>query len=157
MRKIINVVSMSGGKDSTATILFDIAKKHGVKPNPLYKQGMGRVGCMPCIHATKDEVFQIHQRFPEELERLVEWEILVSRVSKRGCSTFFGARTTNRSLGLPPITSENVHTITPETHGVAQYIEWSKTTRGGRQYDLIKTMEIDDDAPICSSQYGLCE
>ena len=141
----------------TAADTFAIAKRHGIEPNPLYKQGMGRVGCMPCIHATKSETFEIASRFPEEMERLASWERLVSKVAKRGCSTFFDARVTNRHLGLPDITSENLHTITPESHGVAQYIEWSKTARGGRQFDLIKAIELDDELATCSSQYGLCE
>lgn len=29
--------------------------------------------------------------------------------------------------------------------------------RGGRQYDLIAVADADDDAPQCSSLYGLCE
>lgn len=143
--------------DWTAADTFAIAKRHGLEPNPLYKQGMGRVGCMPCIHATKRETFEIARRFPEEMERLAEWERLVGMAAKRGVSTFFDARIVQRHLGLPPITPENVGQVTAETHGVKQYIEWSKTSRGGRQYDLIKALEIDEELPMCQSQYGLCE
>jgi 3'-phosphoadenosine 5'-phosphosulfate sulfotransferase (PAPS reductase)/FAD synthetase len=142
--------------DWKADDVFAIARKHGIDPNPLYKQGMGRVGCMPCIHATKGETFEIARRFPEELERLAEWESIVSMASKRGASTFFDARVTNRHLGLDPITKDNVHLVTPETHGVRVYIDWSKTARGGRQFDLLKEIEIES-VPICKSQYGLCE
>lgn len=141
----------------TAQDTFDIAKRHGIKPNPLYKAGMGRVGCMPCIHATKTETYEIARRFPEELERLARWEVLVSKVAKRGCSTFFDARVVQRSLGLPDIDADNLHKITPATHGVAQFVEWTKTAHGGRQYDLIKAINLDEEAPTCSSQYGLCE
>ncbi len=35
-----------------------------------------------------------------------------------------------------------------------QVVEWSKTTRGGRQYDLLADAEP---AAACSSAYGLCE
>jgi 3'-phosphoadenosine 5'-phosphosulfate sulfotransferase (PAPS reductase)/FAD synthetase len=145
--------------DWTAKDCFDMHAKYGIEPNPLYKEGMGRVGCMPCIHATKGETMEIAMRFPEELERLAEWERIVSQAAKRQCSTFFDARVVQKHLGLEPITSENVHTVTPATHGVAQYVEWSKTARGGRQYDLIKAIEIDEteEAPMCKSIYGLCE
>lgn len=135
---------------------FDIAKRHNIKPNPLYKMGMGRVGCMPCIHATKGEVFEIARRFPEELERLAEWERIVSEASKGGASMFFDARVVQRHLGLPKITSENVGQVSPKTHGVALYVSWSKTTRGGRQFDLLKEAEAGAEL-ICKSQYGLCE
>lgn len=135
---------------------FAIAERHGIEPNPLYKMGMGRVGCMPCIHAGKNEVFEIAKRFPEELERLAKWEELVSKVAKRGVSTFFDARITQRSLGMPAITAENVHEVSYKTHGITQYVEWSKTSRGGRQYDLTKIAEFDE-PPACKSLYGLCE
>lgn len=143
--------------DWTAEDVFAIAKRHGIEPNPLYSQGMGRVGCMPCIHATKGEVFEIARRFPEELERLAEMERLVSESSKCGASTFFDARTTQRFLGLPPITADNVSSVGPDTHGVRVYVEWAKTARGGRQYDLIKAINLQEDVPACQSIYGLCE
>lgn len=147
--------------DWTAQDCFAIAKKHGLEPNPLYKHGMGRVGCMPCIHATKSETLEIAMRFPEELERLSEWERLVSDCSKRGISLFFDARVVHRHLGNDDaLTAENQHLITPESHGVRQYVEWAKTARGGRQYDLIKAIDItehEEDGPQCKSLYGLCE
>ena len=142
--------------DWKAEDCFAISKRHGVEPNPLYKEGMGRVGCMPCIHAGKNEVFEIAKRFPKELKRLAEWEKLVSTVAKHGCSIFFDARTTQRSLGLPVITAENAHLVSYETHGITQYVEWSKTSRGGRQYDLTRAIEFDE-PPTCKSLYGLCE
>lgn len=83
----------------TAEDCFDIAKRHGIKPNPLYLEGMGRVGCMPCIHSTKGEVMEIARRFPAELERLAEWERLVSEASKRGASTFLMREWCSDTLG----------------------------------------------------------
>jgi len=117
--------------------VYDVFKqhdKHGIKPNPLYKQGMGRVGCMPCINSTKEELYEISRRFPEEIERIAHWEEVVSKASKQGAATIF--------------TSDN------RGHGIHDVVEWSKTTYGGVQYDLLKLME---EVPMCSSQYGLCE
>ncbi|MDM5352609.1 phosphoadenosine phosphosulfate reductase family protein [Lysinibacillus sphaericus] len=117
--------------------VYDVFKqhdKHGIKPNPLYKQGMGRVGCMPCINSKKEELYEIARRFPEEIERVARWEEIVSKASKRGSATFF--------------TSDD------RGHGIHDVVEWSKTAYGGIQYDLLKLME---EVPMCSSQYGLCE
>ena len=128
-----------------------VFKKHfdcGVEPNPLYKDGMGRVGCMPCIHGNKKELAQIALRFPEEVARVSEWERLVSSVSKRGTSTFFHASTD------PMIATKNNAEISYESHGIYNIIEWAKTSRGGRQMDLLRSL---DDPSMCSSQYGLCE
>ena len=142
--------------DWTADDCFAMHKKHGIDPNPLYRLGMGRVGCMPCIHATKDEVMEIASRFPEEFERVHAWERMVSDASKRGISIFFDARVIHQTRFNEELTAENQHLVTVEDHGIHQYVEWSKTARGGRQYDLIKAIEIDD-TPSCKSLYGLCE
>jgi len=114
--------------------VFKQHDKHGIKPNPLYTQGMGRVGCMPCINSRKEELHEIALRFPAEIERVAKWEKIVSKASKRGSATFF--------------TSDD------RGHGINEVIEWSKTSYGGKQYDLLKMLE---EAPTCSSQYGLCE
>lgn len=130
--------------DWTVDDVFAMHKKHGVDPNPLYKQGMGRVGCMPCIHAKKDELRNIAMRFQEEIERVAEWERLVSQTAKRGMATFGSAR------------GEDSANVTLETHGIATLIDWARTSRGGKQRDLIHMIE-EQDIPLCSSQYGLCE
>lgn len=113
---------------------FDMHSKHGLEPNPLYKMGMGRVGCMPCIHCTKDELRSIAARFPEEIDRIAQWEDVVGRASKSLSSTLF--------------------TSDYRGHGIDDIVEWSKTTRGGRHYDLIS---LTEDTTACSSVYGLCE
>jgi len=142
----------------TVDDVFAMHRKHGIKWNPLYEQGMGRVGCMPCIHAGKREMHEIALRFPDELARVSEWERLVSMAAKRGAPTFMDARTTAKMLGTGTSVSEINHT----THGIMAYVDWARTTRGGKQIDLIKAIEIDaaeedGDAMMCSSIYGLCE
>lgn len=122
----------------TARDVFDMHKKHGIEPNPLYLQGMSRVGCMPCINCNKDELFEIALRFPEEIERVAEWERIVSKAAKRGKATFFPAREGDDKKSLH------------------DWVEWSRTTRGGNQYDLLKLIDLED-VPVCSSVYGLCE
>jgi len=119
----------------TVEDVFAMHRKHGVAPNPLYAQGMGRVGCMPCIHARKAELREIATRFPAEIERVAEWERIVSDASRRGASNFFG------------LTNGDVLSI-------GEAVAWSKTTRGGTQYDLLA---LADEPSSCSSLYGLCE
>ena len=83
-------------------------------------------------------------------------EEIVGDCAKRGVSTFFDARITNRYLGLPKITSDNVEEITHETHGVRTYVKWAQTKYGGKEEDLIKTTQLDEPR-MCHSLYGLCE
>lgn len=136
--------------DWTADDCFAFHVKHGVDHNPLYAQGMGRVGCMPCIHATKKEFFEISRRFPAEIARIAEWEKLVSEGAKRDISTFMDARITANG----GFAKQDYDTINLEDNGIMAYAEYAKTTHGGRQYDLISTTE---EVPMCSSIYGLCE
>jgi 3'-phosphoadenosine 5'-phosphosulfate sulfotransferase (PAPS reductase)/FAD synthetase len=126
----------------SASQVFRYNADHCIQPNPLYKQGMTRVGCMPCINVAKAELREIATRFPEHIDRIVEWEQLVSAASKRGFST-----------------------LLPDKHNAADRreifadlnilacVEWSKTTRGGMQFDLLADVE----RTACASAYGLCE
>lgn len=128
----------------TAQQCFDMHRKHGVKHNPLYEQGMGRVGCMPCINTRKDELLEISKRYPEEIERVAEWERIVREASKKGAATLFAGA--NRGDNLSPeecVDLSNIHAM----------VEWAQTARGGRQLDFIRLA----DGPTCSSIYGLCE
>ena len=122
----------------TARDVFDMHKKHGIEPNPLYKLGMTRVGCMPCIFVKKEELFEIYRRFPEEIERIAEWEKIVAKVSRRGDPSF-----------LPALDGD-------DKKNIYDWVEWSKTSYGGKQYDLLKAIELEE-PPMCSSVYGLCE
>lgn len=124
--------------------VFEAHDYMDIKPNPLYTQGMGRVGCMPCINCNKGELQQVAVRFPDEVARVREWERLVSMASRRGSATFF-------QIGIDPTASPG-DDVSPETHGIDRAVEWSRTSRGGRQLDLLAT-----DGGGCSSSYGLCE
>ena len=131
--------------DWTADDAFAMHRKHGIKHNPLYEMGMGRVGCMPCINCRKDELLEISKRFPEAIDRIREWEAAVAQASKRGGSTFFAAANQGDN-----ITTEQAVAIA----NIDAVVEWSQTSRGGKQFDFIR---IDENGPACSSIYGLCE
>ncbi|WP_085630760.1 phosphoadenosine phosphosulfate reductase family protein [Pseudomonas sp. R16(2017)] len=130
--------------------VFEAHRYMGIKPNPLYSQGMGRVGCMPCINCRKDELREIALRFPEAIDRIERWERLVQQASKRGAATFFAGSNAKHPKGsIAGMTAIEVMEIA----SIRQAVEWSKTTRGGIQYDLL----IATDENACSSAYGLCD
>lgn len=128
--------------DYSADQVFAVAAHYGIRPNPLYMQGMGRVGCMPCINANKGELLEISRRFPEEIERIAEWERMVGNAGKRGFSTMM-ADAHDASDWREVFADLNIWSR----------VEWSKTTRGGKQFDLL----ANDDVTGCSSSYGLCD
>lgn len=131
--------------------VFEAHRYMGVKPNPLYSQGMGRVGCMPCINCRKDELREIALRFPEVIDRIEQWEAITRQASKRGGATFFaGANAKHPSGSIAELSAAEIVSIA----NIRQAVEWSKTTRGGVHYDLLAGLA---DASACSSAYGLCD
>jgi len=123
--------------------VFAIHRKHGIEPNPLYSMGMDRVGCFPCINTNKLSLREMATRFPLHIDRIEEWERIVGETSRRQFSTFFPSPGGDRSPA-------EVHA----EGNIRQVVEWSRTSRGGKQYDLMTELV---DLPACSSSYGLCE
>lgn len=123
--------------DWTAQQTVDFVRSRGVKLNPLYSQGMTRVGCMPCINCSKAEISEIARRFPEHVARIAEWEGRVANASKRSAASFF------------PDPERDSHL---NKRGIANVVEWASTSRGGQQFKLIL-----EEHTACSSAYGLCE
>lgn len=126
------------GWTAAQTVAF--VQSCGVLLNPLYSQGMGRVGCMPCINANKNELAEISRRFPDHIDRIAEWEAIVREVSKTGGASFFAAPTGD-------LRSEKFQA------NIASVVRWAKTFRGGK----VANPEWDEPAPACASSYGLCE
>lgn len=151
----------------TGQQVIDFVRGRGIKLNPLYSLGFGRVGCMPCINVGKDELLNTAQRFPEHIEKIEEWESLVSMAAKRGWTTFFTDAARVSNFAVPGWKLKQVQNaegkleekwIEPDEEiyqrlRVEQRIEWAKTSRGGKQIDFIRSSEPAG----CSSQYGLCE
>jgi 3'-phosphoadenosine 5'-phosphosulfate sulfotransferase (PAPS reductase)/FAD synthetase len=123
----------------TAADCFAAMEAYGIEPNPLYSLGFDRVGCMPCINSGKADILNMAKRFPEHVARLAEWEAAVVEASWQGRASFFPAPEDGRADRVG--------------RNIAQVVQWSRTSRGGRSVDLLA------DAPpeACSSSYGLCE
>lgn len=118
---------------ATEEDVFAILADKGVPPNPLYALGYGRVGCFPCIHANKNELSLL----PDwAWDKLQEWE------DKLPSSWFSSGTLPGKQPGHIPKISE--------------VREWCKTVRGGKQYDLFKSIQTAD-APSCMSTWGICE
>lgn len=118
-------------------------RRHNLQRNPLYDQGMGRVGCMPCINCRKSELRQIASHFPEHIARFAQWEAIVAAASKRRSATYFAAFT-------DPTDADRLGTYS----GIRTLVEWAQTARGGRQF----AMFFDEQAGGgCNSDLALCE
>ncbi|EPY00963.1 phosphoadenosine phosphosulfate reductase family protein [Magnetospirillum fulvum] len=125
--------------------VFAIHRRHGIEPNPLYRQGMHRVGCMPCINCRKDELREIARRFPDHIDKIAAWEAIASQASKRGATTFFHKENASGDRSAEEIFAGA---------NVRQAVAWAMTSRGGKQLDMLR---MHEPLPVCSSAYGLCE
>lgn len=130
--------------DWSAAETFECMARHNVQPNPLYSQGMGRVGCMPCMNCGKDELREIAMRWPEEIARVAEWERLVSLTGKKGAATLL-----QKHSHEPSSTREEIFA----KERIETHVSWSMTSRGGKQLDMERSIP----SPSCTSIYGLCE
>ena len=50
--------------------VFAYIEEKGIKINPLYRKGFRRVGCMPCVNASKYELLYLPKKYRDRLEAL---------------------------------------------------------------------------------------
>lgn len=110
----------------------DYILENGLDLNPLYKEGMKRVGCFPCIMSGHKEIFQLQKRFPETIDKIVKHENEIG-------SSFFGPGDIPRKY---------YKGIAPTTREVVEYVKWRHEE--GKLFD-------DENTTSCMSYYGLCE
>lgn len=118
--------------------VFAIHKRHGIVPNPLYKQGMKRVGCMPCIMSSLGEIKTIINHRPDVIEKLIDAEAQVGRsffppgyIPDRFCSK-----------------RDEQGNIWPTVRDVVKYVQDDP--------DQIKMFDSEEPRS-CMSVYNICE
>lgn len=114
--------------------VFDIIRKNGIKPNPLYSTGSKRVGCYPCIMTNHTEMKTIIKNI-EIIEKINDLEKIIN-------NSFF-------SVGYIPDwvctgLSKNGKRF-PWINDVVKYLAGDT--------NQIEMFEY----PTCMSFYGLCE
>lgn len=122
-----------------------IHNEFGVLPNPLYLRGARRVGCWPCILGRKSEIRLVADTDPDRIVEIRRLEKEVAEVHRQKCEargeeqghppTFFRAKI---GKGFWPID---------------RVVEWSRTARGGKQFELFTANESDAGC----MRWGLCE
>lgn len=126
--------------DWTAQETLEYILQSGLKPNPLYYKGMGRVGCYPCIMANLKETKNIMENDPKYLKRLIDAEKEVGR-------TFFPPNfiPDRYQRTIDPKSGKRISTV----EDVARYI-------ADRNADGELFPESEDHRS-CMSYYVICE
>lgn len=139
----------------TVADVLAIHHRHGVPVNPLYRRGHSRVGCWPCIYASKEQIRLWAQDDPASVAEVaaLERECEALRAARNAetpgryahdIASFFQSReqktdpATGRRVFLP------VH--------VDEVVRWSQTTHGGKQLALIR--EAADSGCF---RWGMCD
>lgn len=137
----------------TVAEVLAIHHRHGVPVNPLYQRGHSRVGCWPCIYASKEEIRQWAEHDPASVAevRSLELECEALRVERNGetpgrythdIARFFQSRETAKIDGKRVYLPMHVDAV----------VEWSKTDRGGKQFPLVR-----EDPDSGCFRWGMCE
>ena len=129
-----------------------IHTKHNIPPCSLYLRAenpASRVGCYPCILSRKKEILAVVEEDPWRIEEIrnLEAELEASyaeRLAAKG-ETFESAEK-NRPAYFQARTR-----LGGKGWGIGEVVEWARTSRGGRQFEMFHTSE-----PGCQ-MWGLCD
>ena len=119
----------------TAKEVFEIHKKYKIDPNPLYKLGSKRVGCMPCIMSNHSEMKQLIKNRPDVINK-------VRRLEEKTGTSFFPPRY------IPKWACTGVSKNGAKFPTVDDVVKYLK--RDENQKEMF-------DSPTCISFNGLCE
>lgn len=138
--------------------VFACHDRHGIEPNPLYKMGMSRVGCMPCVMSNHGELREIAVRFPEVFDKIEAAEKEVVR-GDGNQSSFFQGVIPARFCSRTYVTPEGVVHKVAMARDVFNYVQLEPVEKkaGGKMEPLFVEPPNEDVTGVCSSIYGLCE
>lgn len=117
--------------------------RHGLKVNPLYQMGLNRVGCFPCIYASKEEIKMMGEIWPERVDQIAELEEWCTAERERRNRE--ENKRPNKQTGLRynyPASFFLTKDLRPgrskKTMNIRDIMDWAQTSRGGRQYVLFE-------------------
>lgn len=135
--------------------VIDIHTRHGLAPNPLYLRGASRVGCWPCVFARKSEIRLIADTDPETIDKIRALEAATAeRAAERAAERYAAKGETFDSLGFVKRAFFQQKTGRGGAPWpIDEVVKWSRTTHGGKQYDMFDVEESDAGC----MRWGLCE
>lgn len=141
--------------------------RHGLPVNPLYRRGHNRVGCYPCINASKEEIKLVADHAPWRINEIEELEALGSAERSRrnteepGRYAIEQATYFQRSEVVTDAegNAEKLANGRPKRRGVPfpirEAVAWSRTERGGREVTQLNLFEPNPHGGCF--RWGLCE
>jgi len=130
--------------------VIDIHTRHQLSPCSLYLKGAERVGCWPCIFSRKAEVRYMAETDQARVNLIRDLEHDVMLLAKKR-NEAKGTSFDERGHVAPTFFGQKGHGN--QMADIDRVIEWSKTSRGGKQFSMFREDEIE---PGCMS-WGLCD
>ena len=136
--------------------VIDIHARHGIAPNPNYLAGASRVGCWPCVFARKSEIRHIADTDPERIAIIADLEAVVGDMARQRAEKRGGGLTDKPPPSwfqdpMPQRGPDGVRRGSPWP--IDRVVEWSRTKRGGRQFELFAPARRDEGC----MRWGLCD
>lgn len=151
----------------TIADVLAIHHRHGLPVNPLYKRGHNRVGCYPCINATKEEIQLVADHSPDRIDEIEAFEISGSAERARRNAETPGRYEIEEATYFQrteAVTDERGEIVRlengrPKRRGVPfpirDAVAWSRTERGGREVTQLRLFAPDPHGGCF--RWGLCE
>jgi 3'-phosphoadenosine 5'-phosphosulfate sulfotransferase (PAPS reductase)/FAD synthetase len=134
--------------------VIDIHARHGLAPNPLYLRGAERVGCWPCIFARKAEIRFIADTDPVRIEVIRRLEAHVARFARERIEAAGKAQKhTDPTWFQADRATLAADGRTGWWWPIDNVVEWSRTSRGGKQMELFAASPRDAGCV----RWGLCD
>jgi 3'-phosphoadenosine 5'-phosphosulfate sulfotransferase (PAPS reductase)/FAD synthetase len=134
----------------TVADVIEIHRRHGIPMNPLYHRGHDRVGCYPCVMASKADVRLVADHSPARIAEIRSLEEFVTAErGRRNGETPGRYKYENASFFLKAMNRSD-----PEgtMMTIDEVVAWSRTDRGGRQLPMFPP--VPDGGCF---RWGLCE
>lgn len=130
----------------TIADVLAIHHRHGVPVNPLYQRGHDRVGCYPCVMASKEDVRLVADHSPERIAEIRDLEAAVTAERTRRNEETPGRYAFNDAHFFRTVMRDK------PTMPIDEVVAWSRTERGGRQLPMFPP--VPDGGCF---RWGLCE
>ena len=141
------------------TELIQKLKSHNIPRNPLYDMQAKRVGCFPCINSRKLEIRAMAKYRPQRIDFIEAKEIELGEIRKNGGSNahyspMFARTTVTKRFRSVPIVTKSGESM--QVASIRDVVQWSKTSYGGRQYQM-EFAAFDDETSVSCDHRGMCE
>ncbi|MAH50496.1 hypothetical protein CMI37_32035, partial [Candidatus Pacearchaeota archaeon] len=141
-------------------VVADVIELHtraNIPPNPLYLRDdlpARRVGCNPCIFASKRDLKALAANYPERIDQIRQLEQDMGEVAQ--------ARREKDEKWTPEMMSEKEYPTffrAKRKDGqnfwpIDKVIQWAKTSHGGKQYELFLPQSEEERG---CAMWGLCD